>query len=114
MRYNKKEEIGKLRERIIVQSVTRAASTTGFGVESWTNFVEVWAVVDYKGINKEEVEGGKITALSQIRVTCRNRTDINEQQRIIWMNKYYQIENVQISADNMYLYLFCSFAQNYA
>jgi hypothetical protein len=68
-------------------------------------------VVDYKGVNKEEVEGGKITALSQVRVTCRYRTDINEQQRIIWMNKYYQIENVQISEDNMYLHLFCSFAQ---
>ncbi len=46
-------------------------------------------MVDYKGINKEEVEGGKITALSQVRVTCRNRTDINEQQRIIWMNPPY-------------------------
>jgi head-tail adaptor len=106
MRYNKKEEIGKLRERIIVQSVSRTVGTTGFGVETWSNFAEVWAIVDYKGVNKEEIEGGKITALSQVRVTCRNRTDINEQQRIIWMDKYYQI-------DNMYLHLFCSFAQNY-
>jgi len=74
MRYNKKEEIGKLRERIIVQSVSRAIGTTGFGTETWSNFAEVWALVDYKGINKEEVEGGKITALSQVRVTCRYRT----------------------------------------
>jgi head-tail adaptor len=99
MRYNKKEEIGKLRERIIVQSVSRSVTTSGFGTETWSNLAEVWAVVDYKGVNKEEVEG--------------YRTDINEQQRIIWMNKYYQIENVQISEDNMYLHLFCSFAQNY-
>jgi len=97
MRYNKKEEIGKLRERIIVQSVSRSVTTSGFGTETWSNLAEVWAIVDYKGVNKEEVEGGKITALSQVRITCRYRTDINEQQRIIWMDKYYQIENVQIS-----------------
>ena len=77
MRYNKKEEIGKLRERIIVQSVSRSVTTSGFGTETWNNLAEVWAVVDYKGVNKEEVEGGKITALSQVRVTCRYRTDIN-------------------------------------
>jgi len=35
MRYNKKEEIGKLRERIIVQSVTRSVTTSGFGTETW-------------------------------------------------------------------------------
>ena len=67
MRYNKKEEIGKLRERIIVQSVSRSVTTSGFGTETWNNLAEVWAVVDYKGVNKEEVEGGKITALSQVR-----------------------------------------------
>ena len=54
MRYNKREEIGKLRERIIVQSVSRSASTTGFGTETWSNLAEVWAIVDYKGINKED------------------------------------------------------------
>lgn len=114
MRYNKKEEIGKLRERIIVQSISRAVTTTGFGTETWEDTVEVWATVDYKGINKEEVLGGKVTALSQIRVTCRKRTDINEQQRIEWIDRYYQIENIQDSEDNMYMHLFCSFAQNYA
>jgi SPP1 family predicted phage head-tail adaptor len=113
MKFNKKEEIGRLRERIIVQSVTRTIGATGFGAETWTNYAEVWAYIDYKGTNREEVEGGKITAISQIKVICRYRTDINEQQRIIWMNKYYQIENVQISEDNLYLHLFCSYAQNY-
>jgi head-tail adaptor len=46
MRYNKKEEIGKLRERIIVQSVSRSVTTSGFGTETWNNLAEVWAVVD--------------------------------------------------------------------
>jgi SPP1 family predicted phage head-tail adaptor len=113
MRYNKKEEIGKLRERIIVQSVSRAVGLTGFGTETWSTVAEIWATVDYKGNNKEEVEGGKITALSQIKVICRYRTDINEQQRLIYIGKYYQIENVQISVDSLYLHLFCSYAQNY-
>ena len=76
MKFNKKEEIGKLRERIIVQSVTRTIGATGYGAEAWSNYAEVWEYVDYKGTNREEVEGGKITALSQIKVICRYRTDI--------------------------------------
>lgn len=113
MRFNKKEEIGKLRERILVEQVTRSASTTGYPTETWSTLDTVWAMVDYKGINREDVDGGKITAKSQIRVTCRYRTDITESMRINYINKKYQIENIQISEDNLYLILFCSFNENY-
>jgi SPP1 family predicted phage head-tail adaptor len=113
MRFNKKEEIGKLRERILVEQVTRSASTTGYPAETWTTLDTVWGMVDYKGINREDVDGGKITAKSQIRVTCRYRTDITESMRITYINKKYQIENIQISEDNLYLILFCSFNENY-
>ncbi len=113
MRFNKKEEIGKLRERILVEQVTRSASTTGYPAETWSTLDTVWGMVDYKGINREDVDGGKITAKSQIRVTCRYRTDITESMRITYINKKYQIENIQISEDNLYLILFCSFNENY-
>jgi len=113
MRFNKKEEIGKLRERILVEQVTRSASTTGYPAETWTTLDTVWGMVDYKGVNREDVDGGKITAKSQIRVTCRYRTDITESMRITYINKKYQIENIQISEDNLYLILFCSFNENY-
>jgi SPP1 family predicted phage head-tail adaptor len=113
MRFNKKEEIGKLRERILVEQVTRSASTTGYPAETWSTLDTVWGMVDYKGINREDVDGGKITAKSQIRVTCRYRTDITESMRINYINKKYQIENIQISEDNLYLILFCSFNENY-
>jgi SPP1 family predicted phage head-tail adaptor len=113
MRFNKKEEIGKLRERILVEQVTRSASTTGYPAETWTTLDTVWGMVDYKGINREDVDGGKITAKSQIRVTCRYRTDITESMRITYINKKYQIENIQISEDNLYLILFCSYNENY-
>jgi SPP1 family predicted phage head-tail adaptor len=113
MRFNKKEEIGKLRERILVEQVTRSASTTGYPAETWSTLDTVWGMVDYKGVNREDVDGGKITAKSQIRVTCRYRTDITESMRITYINKKYQIENIQISEDNLYLTLFCSFNENY-
>lgn len=113
MRFNKKEEIGKLRERILVEQVTRSASTTGYPAETWSTLDTVWGMVDYKGINREDVDGGKITAKSQIKVTCRYRTDITESMRITYINKKYQIENIQISEDNLYLILFCSFNENY-
>lgn len=113
MRFNKKEEIGKLRERILVEQVTRSASTTGYPAETWSTLDTVWGMVDYKGVNREDVDGGKITAKSQIRVTCRYRTDITESMRITYINKKYQIENIQISEDNLYLILFCSFNENY-
>lgn len=113
MRFNKKEEIGKLRERILVEQVTRSASTTGYPAETWSTLDTVWGMVDYKGVNREDVDGGKITAKSQIRVTCRYRTDITESMRITYINKKYQIENIQISEDNLYLILFCSYNENY-
>jgi SPP1 family predicted phage head-tail adaptor len=114
MKFNKKEEIGRLRERITVEQVSEAASATGYPVQTWTTLETVWGKVDYKGTNNENIDGGKITAKSQIRVVCRYRTDINEKMRLVYLDKKYQIENVQISEDRQYLYLFASFNENYA
>jgi SPP1 family predicted phage head-tail adaptor len=113
MRYNKKEEIGRLRERILIEQVSRTASTTGYPTESWSTVDTVWGMVDYKGVNREDVDGGKITAKSQIRVTCRYITTVTESMRITYMNRKYQIENIQISEDSLYMYMFCSFNENY-
>jgi SPP1 family predicted phage head-tail adaptor len=113
MRYNKKEEIGRLRERILIEQVSRTASATGYPTESWSTVDNVWAMVDYKGVNREDVDGGKITAKSQIRVTCRYITTVTESMRITYMNRKYQIENIQISEDRLYMYMFCSFNENY-
>lgn len=113
MRFNKKEEIGKLRERILVEQVTRTASTTGYPAETWSTLATVWGMVDYKGINREDVDGGKITAKSQIKVVIRYRDDITESMRITYLSKKYQVENVQITEDNLYLILFCSYNENY-
>jgi SPP1 family predicted phage head-tail adaptor len=113
MRYNKKEEIGRLRERILIEQVSRTASATGYPTESWSTVDTVWGLVDYKGVNREDVDGGKITAKSQIRVTCRYITTVTESMRITYMNRKYQIENIQISEDSLYMYMFCSFNENY-
>jgi SPP1 family predicted phage head-tail adaptor len=113
MRYNKKEEIGRLRERILIEQVIRTASATGYPTESWSTVDTVWGMVDYKGVNREDVDGGKITAKSQIRVTCRYITTVTESMRITYMNRKYQIENIQISEDSLYMYMFCSFNENY-
>jgi len=113
MRYNKKEEIGRLRERILIEQVSRTASVTGYPTESWSTVDTVWGLVDYKGVNREDIDGGKITAKSQIRVTCRYITTVTESMRITYMNRKYQIENIQISEDSLYMYMFCSFNENY-
>ena len=89
MKYNKNEIIGRMRDRITIQNVTRSKSDTGYASESWADLSTVWANAESKlPPSNETVIDGKNTAKNISDFTIRYTTGIDEESRIIWNDKY--------------------------
>lgn len=104
MNYNKNEIIGRMRDRITIQNVTRSKSDTGFASESWADLTTVWANAESKlPPSNETVIDGKNTAKNISDFTIRYTTGITEESRIIWNDKLYQLRNIKISHDRRFI-----------
>lgn len=102
--YNKNEVIGKMRDRIILQNVTRSKSLSGFATETWSTVTTIWAYVDSKlSRSNETVIEGKNTAKNVIEFTIRYNSSITEESRIIYNSKVYQVKNLAISHDKRFI-----------
>jgi SPP1 family predicted phage head-tail adaptor len=102
--YNKNEVIGKMRDRIILQNVTRTKTLTGFTTEAWTNTATIWAYVDSKlSRSNETVIEGKNTVKNVIEFTIRYNSSITEESRVIFNNKVYQVKNLAVSHDKRFI-----------
>jgi SPP1 family predicted phage head-tail adaptor len=104
MKYNKNEIIGRMRDRITIQNVTRSKSDTGFASESWADLSTVWANAESKlPPSNETVIDGKNTAKNISDFTIRYTTGIDEESRIIWNEKLYQVRNIKVSHDRRFI-----------
>jgi SPP1 family predicted phage head-tail adaptor len=104
MKYNKNEIIGRMRDRITIQNVTRSKSDTGFAQESWADSAIVWANAESKlPPSNETVIDGKNTAKNISDFTIRYTTSIDEESRIIWNDKLYQVRNIKVSHDRRFI-----------
>jgi SPP1 family predicted phage head-tail adaptor len=104
MKYNKNEIIGRMRDRITIQNVTRSKSDTGYASESWADLTTVWANAESKlPPSNETVIDGKNTAKNISDFTIRYTTGIDEESRIIWNEKLYQIRNIKVSHDRRFI-----------
>jgi SPP1 family predicted phage head-tail adaptor len=104
MKYNKNEVTGKMRDRIILQNVTRVRSLTGFASESWADIATIWAFAESKlpGSN-ETIIDGKNTAKNVSDFTIRYISSISEESRIVWGDKLYQVKNLKVSHDRRFI-----------
>ena len=104
MKYNKDEVTGKMRDRIILQNVTRSRSLTGFASESWADTTTIWAFAESKlpGSN-EIIIDGKNTAKNVCDFTIRYISTISEESRVIWGDKLYQVKNIKVSHDRRFI-----------
>ena len=104
MKYNKNEVTGKMRDRIILQNVTRSRSLTGFASESWADTTTIWAFAESKlpGSN-ENIIDGKNTAKNVCDFTIRYISTISEESRVIWGDKLYQVKNIKVSHDRRFI-----------
>ena len=83
--WNKNEVLGKMNQRIVIQSVTETRSASGAVTETWATFATVWAGVEMVDSTSETTEKQMIdrqTVKNTTRFTVRHRTDINEKMRI--------------------------------
>jgi len=104
MKYNKNEIIGRMRDRITIQNVTRSKSDTGYASESWADLTTVWANAESKlPPSNETVIDGKNTAKNISDFTIRYTTGIDEESRIIWNEKLYQVRNIKVSHDRRFI-----------
>jgi len=89
--------IGKLDQRITLQSKTLTPDGGGGSTEAWGNLAAdptVWAAV--KPMTGSEImrEGGDV-AVAMYRFIIRNRSDLDERFRIVWEGSSYNIRQVQ-------------------
>ena len=93
-----------MRDRITIQNVTRSKSDTGFAQESWADSAIVWANAESKlPPSNETVIDGKNTAKNISDFTIRYTTGIDEESRIIWNDKLYQVRNIKVSHDRRFI-----------
>jgi SPP1 family predicted phage head-tail adaptor len=104
MKYNKNEVTGKMRDRIILQNVTRVRSLSGFASESWADIATIWAFAESKlpGSN-ETIIDGKNTAKNICDFTIRYISTITEESRVVWGDKLYQVKNLKVSHDRRFI-----------
>ena len=99
-------QIGKLDRRIILQNPTKTANAYGEEVISWSNYLIVWANVEWKG-GMENEESDKLTATSKVMFTIRNIGNaVDTNYRILYKLNYYYIQAInEIDGREMFLEL---------
>jgi len=84
---------GQLRERVTIQSLTRATDDQGGAVETWSDVATVWAMV--RPARGSETQNSERTeAIGGYRFVMRNRT-ITEVNRLVWRGETYNIRDVK-------------------
>ncbi len=90
-------KLGKLDQRVTFQSNARVSDGMGGQEDGFANFTTnptVWAkILPLAGGEKNE--GGGVAASGRYLITIRNRSDINENDLMIWGGESYNIRNVR-------------------
>ena len=102
--WNKNEILGRMTERIILESVTETRSASGQVNESWSTFATVWSAVDYQKSGSDEKEiTAKQTTVRNVEFTVRHRTDFNEKMRINFDSIIYDIERIIYEPEKQFM-----------
>lgn len=102
--WNTKEILGRMNQRIVIQSVTETRSTSGAVTETWATFATVWAGVKFQsGSENQLIE--RQTAKTTIQFTIRYRTDINEKMRISFDSKIYDILSIDPEPEKQFIFI---------
>lgn len=101
--------IGRLRERITIQSSTAASDSAGGQTLTWANLATaptVWARV-------EPLQGREVVKAMQIqgpfthRVTLRYRTDLTLAMRVLWGSRYLNVRAILSNEQRAFTQMLC-------
>jgi SPP1 family predicted phage head-tail adaptor len=84
--------IGKLDQRVTIQTRTAASDGGGGTTYAWATVATVWAHAKPR-VARETMQEGRINASQVITFTIRNRA-IDETQRLVWRGEAYNIRAV--------------------
>lgn len=98
-----------MRERVTLQGVSEAQSSTGYPSETWSAYGSFWAEMTYKpGASSEEKEmAGQETATTTAVFRMRYVSAITPKFRILHRNVYWDIVNIAISTNREFMELTC-------
>lgn len=88
--------IGKLDQRITFERLAETSDGGGGVVRAWAALSvrpTVWAAVRPR-VAREGVETNRMTSAYLAEFTIRNRTDLNETDRIIWKGEAWNIRGI--------------------
>ena len=104
MKYNAAEQIGRLRERVIIQTFTVTANAFGEPAESWADLATVWAEVKYRLlVSDEEHRADRLADLRTVHFVIRYRSDFDEKARIVYDGRNYDITAISVSPDKQFM-----------
>jgi len=109
MRFKKREKIGRLNRRIVIQEASVTRDDYGGESLSWSTLATVWASVEYTGSgSSEDIEADRITALRVTIFTIRYRGDLTEKMRISYNSDIYEVKNIlPDESEKQYMVLEC-------
>ena len=85
--------IGKMRERVTIQSPTEVRSPSGETTLSWATVATVWASVD--GLSTREIlQAQQANVVATHKIKIRYRAGVSHTQRIIWRGRTMEMSSV--------------------
>lgn len=104
-----------MRERVTLQSVSEAQSSTGYPSETWSAYGSFWAEMTYKpGASSEEKEmAGQETATTTAVFRMRYNSGVNQKHRIVYADQAWDIVNIAITPDRAYMQLTCKLWEDF-
>lgn len=85
--------IGRMHDRIAIQSPTESYSPSGETTLSWEPFAEVWASVD--GLSSRDIlQAQQANVIASHRIRIRHMDGVTHLQRVVWRDKTMEIASV--------------------
>jgi len=87
-------DIGKMKERVQIQSPREVRSRSGETTLNWdTTVATVWASVE--GLSSRDImQAQQANVVATHRIRIRHRDDVTHEHRIVWRNKTMEIASV--------------------
>jgi SPP1 family predicted phage head-tail adaptor len=102
----KRADIGKLRERVTIQTYTTTANAYGEQVITYSTYGERWASVEYRqNLTEEDQLSERKTALTEAWFTLRYDDQVNTKMQLVYRTLTYDITGITHTADRMYTVL---------
>lgn len=85
--------IGRMRDRVSIQSETRTSDGRGGYTKTWTTLATVWAQISPLRA-AEQVEAGALQGVTVFRATIRYRDDVTTPMRVLWGSRVFNIRGI--------------------